>query len=167
MYRERGESAAGYLAVLLLLGLLWGMPFALTKISLATIPPITSVAMRISCAAVALWIYALLARCKMPPLRVYAPLLFVQGMLTCLIPHALIALGQQSVDSALAAILNSTTPVYVCLLNLAVGRVERLTPRRWVGVVLGLFGVISSVGVGALGGLGKVTTGELAIVLAT
>jgi drug/metabolite transporter (DMT)-like permease len=167
MHRERGEIGAGNLALLLLLGLLWGMPFALTKISLVTIPPITSVAMRVSFAAVALWIYALFAGCKMSPVRVYVPLLFVQGMLTCLIPHTLIALGQQSVDSALAAILNSTTPVYVCLLNFAVGRVERLTPSRWVGVVLGLFGVISSVGVGALGGLGKSTTGELAIIVAT
>jgi drug/metabolite transporter (DMT)-like permease len=41
--------------LLLLLGGLWGIPYALTKLSLETIPPITLTAARISLAAGVLW----------------------------------------------------------------------------------------------------------------
>ena len=42
--------------LLMLLGILWGIPYALTKISLATIPPVTIAATRVSLAAIVLWI---------------------------------------------------------------------------------------------------------------
>jgi len=167
MRREEKRPDAASLALLLLLGLLWGMPYALTKLSLATIPPITAVAARVSLAAVALWIYVFIAGCEKPRWREFAPLLFVQGCLTCLIPHTLIAIGQQSVDSTLAAILNSTTQLYVCLMSLGSSQQERLTPGRWFGVALGLCGVAITVGAGALGGLGRGTVGQSAIILAT
>ena len=40
-------------ALLILLGVLSGIPYALTKVALATIPPITMVAARVSLAAIA------------------------------------------------------------------------------------------------------------------
>ena len=50
-----------------LLGLLcWGMPYALTKIALTTIPPITLVASRVALAAIVLWIIVLLRQRRMP-----------------------------------------------------------------------------------------------------
>src|SRR5262245_59192499 len=95
------------LGLLLLLGLLWGMPYALTKIALATIPPITMVAARATVAAAVLWIVVWILGRKHPQRLDCIPRLLVQGGIACLIPHTLIAFGQQTVDSALAAILNS------------------------------------------------------------
>src|SRR5262249_35648800 len=102
-----------------LLGLLWGMPYGLNKIALATIPPVTLVATRVGLAAALLWIVVLLMGCKIPGRRDFFGRLFVQGCVGCAIPYTLIAIGQQSVDSALAAILNSTTPIFVFLISLA------------------------------------------------
>ncbi len=95
------------LGLLLLLGILWGIPYALTKIALETIPPITLTAARVSLAAAALWIAAILLGRKLPQRRDFARHVFIQGGVACVIPYTLIAFGQQSVDSALAAILNS------------------------------------------------------------
>src|SRR2546430_16441253 len=57
------------IALLALLGLLWGMPYALTKIALATIPPVTLVAARVALAAAVLWIIVLFMGCKIPARR--------------------------------------------------------------------------------------------------
>jgi drug/metabolite transporter (DMT)-like permease len=106
MRTDCGSNSSLNLGLLLLLGLLWGMPYALTKISLATMPPLTLVAARASLAAAALWIVVAITGRKRPLRRNSIPSLFIQGCVGCSIPYALIAYGQQTVDSALTGILN-------------------------------------------------------------
>ena len=154
------------LSLLLLLGLLWGMPYALTRISLTTMPPLTLVAARSALAAAALWIVVGIVKRKRPLRLNCIPRLFIQGCVGCFIPYALIAFGQQTVDSSLAAILNSMTPLFVCLIGVCT-RPERLTAGRWLGTTAGLVGVMMIAGVGALGGIGQSMIGQLAILLAT
>lgn len=154
-------------ALLLMLGVLWGIPYALTKISLATIPPLTLVAARVAIAAIALWLIAFGKGLNVPTQRWLVGRLFVQGCIGCAVPYTLIALGQQSVHSALAAILNSTGPLFVCLINLMWIRKEPETIGRLTGVAIGLAGVILIAGTSALLDLGRTTLGQLAILLAT
>src|SRR5262245_39220790 len=141
------------LGLLLLLGLLWGMPYALTKATLATIPPLMAVAARVALAAAVLWIVVWIVGRKQPQRLDCIPRLFVQGSVACLIPHTLIAFGQQTVDSALAAILNSMTPFFVCIIGVAYVQQERLTAGRWFGASVGLVGVVLVAGVNALAGI--------------
>ena len=125
------------ITLLVLLGLLWGMPYALTKIALTTIPPITLVGARVAVAAIALWIIVLFRQRRMPAQWNFVGCLFVQGCVACAIPYTLIAFGQQSVESALTAILNSIAPLFVCLISLLWTRHEPLTVGRLFGVVIG------------------------------
>jgi len=155
------------MALLALLGLLWGMPYALTKIALATIPPVTLVATRVALAAAVLWIIVFFMGCKIPARRDFVGGLFVQGCLGCAIPYGLIAIAQQSVDSALAAILNSPTPIFVFLISLAWTRHEPLTAGRIFGVTTGLGGVVLIAGASALLGLGQAAAWQTAIIVAT
>ena len=154
-------------ALLVLLGILWGMPYGLTKIALTTILPLTLVAARVAVAATLLWIFVFLRGCKIQAPRDFVGGLFIQGCVACAIPYTLIAFGQQSVDSALAAILNSTTPLFVYLISLLWTRHESLTVGRLFGVVIGLSGVVLIAGASALAGLGLGTVGQAAIILAT
>jgi drug/metabolite transporter (DMT)-like permease len=154
-------------ALLMLLGVLLGIPYSLTKITLATIPPVTMVAARVSLASIALWCLVFALKFKLPKRRDLIPRLFLQGFLACILPYTLLAFGQRSVDSALAAILNSTTPLFVCLINLMWARHETLTFDRLLGVSLGLAGCILISGVSALSGLGQSTFGQAMIILAT
>src|SRR5262245_2062656 len=154
------------LCLLLLLGVLWGIPYALTKIALATIPPVTLTAARVSLAAAVLWIVALLSGRGLPRDWRFAGHVFVQGAIVCL-SYTLIAFGQQSVDSALAAILNSTTPIFVCLIALTWTRHEPITIGRMLGAMIGLTGVVVIAGASALLRLGREIAGQGAILLAT
>jgi drug/metabolite transporter (DMT)-like permease len=166
--RKLGKTAGRFEFVLLmLLGTLWGIPYALTKISLTTIPPITMVAARVSLAAITLWIIVLALKRELPKRRDLIPRLFIQGILACVLPYTLLAFGQRSVDSALAAILNSTTPLFVCLISLIWTRHETLTFGRLFGVSIGLAGVVLIAGASALSGLGQSAFGQAIIVLAT
>lgn len=155
------------LGLLLLLGFLWGIPFALTKISLETIPPVTLTAARVSLAAAVLWFIAILSGRKFPRRWDLAGRLFIQGGVACVLPYTLIAYGQQSVDSSLAAILNSTTPLFVCLISMTSMHLEPITMRRLSGAMVGLSGVVLIVGATALFGLGRPSFGQMAIILAT
>lgn len=152
--------------LVILLGVLWGVPFALTKISLETIPPVTLTAARVCLAAAALWIVAVYSGRKFPRRRDLHGRLFFQGMIACVIPYTLIALGQQSVDSGLAAILNSTTPLFVCLIGVSWTHHEPITSGRITGAAIGLGGVVLIVGASALARLGQPTIGQSTIILA-
>ena len=166
--RTDGETSAPFeFGLVLLLGVLWGVPYALTKLSLVTIPPITGVAGRVAIAAAVLWAVAIALGRTIPRDLSFAKDALVQGCLACAIPYTLIAFGQQHVDSALTAILNSTTPLFVCVLSLTWIRHEAVGAARLTGVVIGFSGVVMIVGMGALAGLGHEGAGQAAIMLAT
>jgi drug/metabolite transporter (DMT)-like permease len=163
---DKSPSPVDY-GLIVLLGVLLGIPYALTKISQTTIPPLTGVAVRVALAAVVLWIYVIVTKVKISALRGHGPRLFVQGCISSVIPYALIAYGQMSVNSALAAILNSTTPLFVCVLSLLWTRHETVTIGRLVGVSAGLAGVVLIAGTNSLTNFGQGTFGQIAIILAT
>ena len=155
------------LGLLLLLGGLWGIPYALTKIALETIPPITLTAARVSLAAATLWVIVMMLGRMVPRPWDFAGRLFVQACVACVIPYTCIAFGQQSVDSALAAILNSSTPLFVCLISVMWTHHEPITFGRLSGVIVGLGGVVVIAGASALLGFGRETAGQAAILVAT
>jgi drug/metabolite transporter (DMT)-like permease len=153
--------------LLLVLGVLWGIPFALTKVSLTDIPPLSLVAARVSLAAVALWLIVRLRHGSTYGWRCLTPALLVQGLAACALPYALITIGQKSVPSGLAAILNSTTPLFVCLIGAVWFGHKTFSAARLFGLILGLGGVICTVGADYLLGFGNSVLGQAAIVAAT
>ena len=153
-------------AWVLLLGVLWGAPYALTKISLQTIPPFTLVTARVCIAAAMLWLVALLLHRDVPMTRHFAGRILVQGVLSCVAPYTLLAFGQQAVDSGLAAVLNSTAPLFVCLISFVWAQDEKLTAGKIFGVISGFVGVALVAGTTPLSGLGQQSLGQTMIVLA-
>lgn len=58
------------------------------------------------------------------------------------LPFALFSMGQQTVDSGLAGVLNATTPLWSIALGLALGSERGLRPVRLAGLLLGFTGTI-------------------------
>jgi drug/metabolite transporter (DMT)-like permease len=165
---EKNSVSSAELGLLLLLGVLWGVPYALTKISLETIPPVTLTAARVSLAAATLWVFCAILQRRMPRWSwSLAGCFFIQASAACIIPYTLIAFGQQSVNSSLAAILNSATPLFVCLFGMMWFHNEPATVGRMSGAIVGLGGVALVVGASQLRELGHQSAGQTAILLAT
>lgn len=77
----------------------------------------------------------------------------------------LVAWGQQYVESGLAAVLNSTSPIFVFLLTWLVTKHETVNARKIVGAFTGLAGVILIIGIDALQNLGQQVIAQLALLL--
>jgi drug/metabolite transporter (DMT)-like permease len=154
-------------AELLLLSLLWGGSFLAIRTTLDEVPVLTSVAHRVTWAALALWVVLGLSRSALPRSpRVWGAFL-VMGCLNNVIPFTLMAWGQLHIETGLASILNAATAIWGTLVAAAVFRDERLTARKVAGIALGFAGVALAVGLSALGTLDPRSLGQMAVVAGT
>jgi drug/metabolite transporter (DMT)-like permease len=130
--------------VFLALGFMWGSSYFWIKIGVATIPPLTLIALRLLLGFLVLVAVVATAREPLPrnP-RQYGHLL-VMGVLNVVLPFFLITWGEQSqsMDSALASILNATVPLFVLVLAPLFLPDERITLSRLIGLFVGFVGVI-------------------------
>ena len=164
---ERAQRLPLELFLLVLVGIMWGAQFGFTKIQLETMPPVTAVAIRLALAAVLMWGIVVIRGASVPLDAKTWRDFTIQGLLTSAGPGVLIAWGQQYVESALAAILNSSSPILVMVITLLYTRQENIGPRRFLGLAIGLGGVITVIGFGALEGLDRGFAGQVAIMMAT
>jgi len=152
-------------ALLGLLALLWGSSYLLIKIAVESIPPITLIAARVSIAA--LFLLCVLASTgeRLPRDGRTWRMLWVQAFLNSIGAWTLLAWGQQYVDSGLATVLNSTSPIFVFFITLLLTRHEATGGLRLLGAILGLLGVIFIVGVDVLKGFGQQALAQGAVLV--
>lgn len=152
------------LLLLFILGAIWGTSFLFIKVIVSEVPPMTLVAGRLGIAAAAMWLLLRL-RGKTPPRdpklwRAYA----VVGLFNGALPFSLISWGEQHIPSGLAALLQSTTPIFTILLAHVLTSDERITPKKLLGIVLGFTGVGLLMWPELRGGLQASLWGQLAII---
>ena len=124
------------------LGLMWGSSFLFIKIGVETLTPFTLVAGRIAIGAVVLLVIVVATREVLPRQRAVYGHIAVVAMLGMVIPFSLITWGERTIDSALAAILNATVPLFVIVLAAIALRDEPITVNRLVGLLIGFAGVV-------------------------
>lgn len=164
---RQNTNIAVELALLVLLATLWGGSYTFIKLGVATIPPITLIALRTTIAGLLLLFVMRLRGVTMPTdLATWRRFAF-QAVLNSVIPWTLIAWGERHVDAALATILNSAGPIFTFLLTAIVTRHEATSPRKLFGVIAGMAGILLIVGVDAFHDIGRGLVAEAAIVAAT
>src|SRR5205809_2015096 len=90
----------------------------------------------------------------------------VVGVVGMAVPFVLISWGEKHVDSGVAAVANSSVPIFVALLALRFAATERSSGMRVLGLLVGLGGVGVVAGVHPGGGWWAIA-GALAVVLAS
>lgn len=101
---------------ILLLAAIWGPSFLFIKVAVAEIPPITLVMSRVALASLALYLILRFQGRNLPRLgRVWRHFAFM-GFFANALPFVLFSWGELYVDSALASILNGTTPLFTVVL---------------------------------------------------
>jgi drug/metabolite transporter (DMT)-like permease len=132
-----------YLA-LVALALVWGFSFLLIKVALHDMSPTVLMLIRAASGFAALAAYMLLSRRPLlgeawkGRIIPYAVLAVTSGV----IPWTAIALGEQSISSGLASILNATTPLWAAVLVTIFIPQDRPSALNYVGVLIGLAGVV-------------------------
>ena len=150
--------------MLIVLSILWGGSFFLSKVAVAELRPFTLVLGRVAVAAVALNGIVIATGQQMPTsLKAWGPFL-VMGLINNLIPFSLIFWGQTQIASGLASVLNATSPLWTVVLAHFLTRDERMTPNKLAGVLFGLLGVVVVIGPDVLGGLGLNVLAQFAVI---
>jgi drug/metabolite transporter (DMT)-like permease len=149
------------------LGFMWGSSYLFIKIGVETLAPWTLIAMRLGIGLAVLASVVALAREPLPrhP-RIYGHLV-VMSVVNIALPFYLITNAEQTVDSALAAILNATVPLFAIVIAALALHDEPITVNRLAGLAVGFVGVVLLVGRGlgdVLAGSGGSLYGELALV---
>ncbi len=151
-------------SLLIILSVLWGGSFFFSKVALAELAPFTLVLGRVSIAAIVLNLMVRATGQRMPDSPKLWGFFLVMGLLNNIIPFSLIFWGQTQIPSALASILNASTPLWTVILAHFFTADERLVPNRLSGVIFGLVGVVVVIGPDVLMELGLNVLAQLAVV---
>ncbi|MDC1135155.1 DMT family transporter [Alphaproteobacteria bacterium] len=144
--------------ILLVLSIIWGSAFGAIKIAVDSTGPFSLVAVRTLVGFLVLFVFlALSGGLKLDFARLPYRRLLAIGFVGTLLPFFLISWAEQTVDSAVAGLLNGAGPLVTVLGAHFITRDELMTKGRLAGVLLGLVGIIILM----QDGLEKLGTGSL------
>jgi drug/metabolite transporter (DMT)-like permease len=126
------------------LGIIWGLPYLLIKISVREISPVFLVFLRTAGGALLLVPIAVAKGAIRPVLRRWKPLL-AYTFVEIVVPWLLLFNAERKLSSSLTGLLIASVPLAGAVLAVATGS-DRLDARRLTGLLLGLGGVAALVG---------------------
>ena len=130
------------LFLLMLLGLIWGSSFFNIKIATYSYDPFTLALIRVIFASIPLFLL-----CKYHNIKIEAfsknwkPYALI-GLCNIAIPFTLIAIGTAKINSYLAAMLMSTTPMSGSILAHFFTKNEKITFLKSIGILIGFLGIL-------------------------
>ena len=136
------EAKTKDVLLLLLLGAIWGSSFFNIKIATYSFEPYTLALIRVIFAALFLVLFSLFYKIKIYAFSKEWKIYALVGLCNIAIPFSLIAVGTNKVDSYLAAILMSTTPLTGSILAHIFTKDEKITFYKSIGIILGFAGVL-------------------------
>ena len=149
------------------LGIIWGSSFLFVEILLNNINPWMIVFLRVSIASI-----ILISFCVYKNINLNLKLndyynISVMSLLNNVIPFLLIVYGQKTTTGGLASIINSSTAFFSIILASILISDEKLNFSRIIGVIIGVLGVIITIGYDNLIEFNEEGIGPYYILLAT
>lgn len=154
------------LGLLILLAALWGPSFLFIKVAVAEIPPLTLVLGRVAIGATFLLLALRLVGRSLPRDRTLWRHFAVLALIHNAVPWVLLSWGEQYIDSALASILNGTTPLFTIVLAHFLVEGDRMTASKLLGVALGFGGLVLLILPSLTAGVRATTWGLVAVTAA-
>jgi drug/metabolite transporter (DMT)-like permease len=128
--------------IFLALGFMWGSSYLFIKLAVDSFGTFTLISLRLLIGGALLWVVLRLSGVPLPHERRAYGHLLVMAVINISIPFVLITWAEQSVDSALAAILNSTVPLMVIVLAPVFLHDEPIRINGLAGLAIGFAGVV-------------------------
>ncbi|MET8352473.1 DMT family transporter [Micromonospora sp. NPDC005206] len=146
------------------LALLWGSTFLWIELALDALTPVQVTLSRCVLGSAALLVVCLGSGRRLPRSGAVWVHIVVAAFFCNALPFAMFSIGQQTIDSGVAGVLNATTPLWSVLIGIVIGSERGLRPLRLGGLLLGFAGVVLIFGPWQT--TGPVGWGALAIVVA-
>lgn len=145
------------------LGLIWGVPYLFIKIAVAELSPEMLVLARCALAAALLLPLAAHRRAILPVLRRWKPLL-VFAVAEIVLPWYFLNAAEQRMPSSTAGLLLSAVPLAAVGVAFVLGRRDRISTVNAIGIIVGMAGVATIVGLD-LSGSDLVGVAQLVVVV--
>jgi drug/metabolite transporter (DMT)-like permease len=153
--------------VFILLGAIWSTSFLWIKIAVQEVGPFTLAAVRVLFGSLTLVIALAVTRTPLPRDPRTWLVFAVIGLTSVVVPFVLIPWGEQTIDSAVAAILNATVPLFTIVIAHLFLHDDRITPLRLAGLALGFVGVGILLSEDLLASSHSPVLGQLAVLVAS
>lgn len=121
---------------------MWSPSFLFIKLAVEDLPPLTIAASRVSLAALLLSLLLAFKKRSLPICKDFWLKIFIMAILSSALPFYLFCYAEQTIDSALAALLNGCTPMFTALLAQLFIPSDRLDFQKSIGILLGAFGIL-------------------------
>jgi drug/metabolite transporter (DMT)-like permease len=156
-------SRSALLLAFATLYLVWGSTYLAIRIAVVSVPPFVAGALRFAAAGGGLYLFLRLRGLPRPTARNWGAATLV-GALLLGSGNGLVCWAEQWVPSGETALIIATVPLWMTLLPWLGGRAKAPHPAALVGIALGLVGVGTLVGGGAVSG--RATTPAAAALMA-
>jgi drug/metabolite transporter (DMT)-like permease len=156
--------SARALAVLIALGCIWGASFLFIKVIVDETGPVEVATGRLVIGAIAIGAFVAIRRQPVRWTRDLLAKVAVLALVANIAPFALIAWGEEHIESGTASVLNSTMPIFTSVFAAAVLVEERFTAGRAAGLVLGFVGVVVLTGEDVLDITDSSVLGQFAVI---
>jgi drug/metabolite transporter (DMT)-like permease len=128
--------------VFLLLGLIWSTSFLWIKIGVREVSPMTLVSFRMLFGALTAVAIVIMQKASWPRDRKTWLSFVILGPTSLAIPIFLISWGEQTIDSAVASILNATVPLFTIVIAHLWLSDDKMTLQKLIGLLVGFAGVV-------------------------
>lgn len=132
------KSFTGWL-LFILLSIIWGSSFILMKLGIAALSAYQVASIRIASASIILLPFAAGAFRAIPKEK--RLIVLSSGLLGSFFPAFLYCVAETKIDSSLAAILNSLTPLFTIVIGILFFH-SKINSKKIIGIIVGLIGLI-------------------------
>ena len=133
------------IVLFVLMAVIWGIPYLMIRVAVRELAPVTLVFLRTATAALLLIPLAALRGELLPAFRRWRPLAAYTAVEVAL-PWVLLAQAETKLTSSLTGLLIAAVPLVGAVAVMYTGGRERHDRRFWVGLLIGLAGVVALVG---------------------
>lgn len=136
---------------LVFLASLWGPSFLFIKIAIIYIEPITLTTFRLGLGSALLFAIVKFRKFKFPKFSSAWAHVAIASLFQSAIPFTMFAVGEQSIDSSLAAIICGASPLFTLIIAHFFTRDDRFTKSKLTGSIVGFAGLFILIAPALLG----------------
>jgi drug/metabolite transporter (DMT)-like permease len=154
------------LLLIIMLTAMWSPSFLFIKLAVTEIPPMTVAASRVTLAALILAGILLYKRRSLPTTPSFWIHSSIMAFFSSVCPFYLFCYGEQTIESALAAIINGSTPMFTAIMAHFFLPSDKMTLQKGIGVTVSITGLLLLFAPNIEAGLNGTAYGMTAVVVA-